>query len=55
MCNKSDNNLKVTSVRSSLDLGNKIWIEKEFIDIAFHSKNPRPGILFLPPVSFQII
>ena len=51
-----DNNLDITSVRSSLDLGNKIWIGKPFIDIVFYFKNPRPGFLsFLPPVSFEII
>ena len=38
---KVDNNLKITSVRSSLDLGNKIWIGKPFMDIVFHFKNSR--------------
>ena len=55
MCNKSENNLEITSVRSSLDLGNKIWIGKPFIDIAFHFKNPRLGFSFLPSLSFEII
>ena len=55
VCNKSDNNLEITSVRSSLDLGNKIWIGKPFIDITFHFKNPRLGFSFLPPLSFEII
>ena len=52
---KVDNNLEITSVRSSLDLGNKIWIGKPFIDIVFHFKTPRLGFSFLPPVSFEII
>ena len=51
---KVDNNLEITSVRPSLDLGNKIWIGKPFIDIVFHFKNPRLDFLFLPPVSFEI-
>ena len=34
-----DNNIEITSVRSSLDLGNKIWIGKPFIDI-FTSETP---------------
>ena len=38
---KVDNNLEITSVRSSLDLGNKIWIGKPFMDIVFHFKNSR--------------
>ena len=37
---KVDNNLEITSVRSSLDLGNKIWIGTPFIDIVFHFKPP---------------
>ena len=53
--NESDNNLQITSVRSSLDLSNKIWIGKPFIDIAFHFKNPRLGFSFLPPVGFENI
>ena len=52
---KKDNNLEITSVRFSLDLGYKVWIGKAFIDIVFHFKNPRLGFLFLPPVSFEII
>ena len=52
---KVDNNLEITSVCYSLDLGNKIWIGKPFIDIFFHFKNPRLGCSFLPPVSFEII
>ena len=55
VCNKSDNNLEIPSVRSSLDLGNKIWIGKPLIDIVFHFKNPRLGFSFLPPISFEII
>ena len=55
VCSKSDNNLEITSVRSSLDLGNKIWIGKPFIGIVFHFKNPRQGLSVLPPVSFEII
>ena len=47
-----DNNLEITSVRSSLDLGNEIWIGKPFIDLVL--KNPRLGFSFLPPVSFEI-
>ena len=30
---KVENNLEITSVRSSLDLGNEIWNGKPFIDI----------------------
>ena len=52
---KVDSNLEITSVRSSLDLGNKIWIGKPFIDIDFYLKNTRLGFSFLPPVSFEII
>ena len=52
---KVDNNLEITSVRSSLDLGNKIWIWKPFIDMVCHFKKPRLGCSFLPPVSFEII
>ena len=47
--------LEITSVRSSLDLGYKIWIGKPFIDIVFHFENPRLGFSFLLPVSFEII
>ena len=50
-----DNNLEITYVRSSLDLGNKIRIGKPFIDIFFHFKNPRLRFLFLPPESLEII
>ena len=35
---KVGNNLEITSVRSSLDLGNKIWIGKPFIDTVFVKK-----------------
>ena len=49
------NNIETTSVLSCLDLGNKIWIEKPFIDIVFHLNNLRLGFWFLPPVSFEII
>ena len=52
---KVDNNLEITSVRSSLDLGNKIGIGKAFIDTVFHFKTPRLDFSFLPPVSFEII
>ena len=52
--NKIDNNLEITSARSSLDLCNKIWFGP-FIDTAFHFKTPRLGFSFLPPVSFEII
>ena len=34
---KMDNNLESTSVHSSLDLGNKIWIGKPFIDSFSHN------------------
>ena len=51
---KVDNNLEITSARSSLDLCNKIWIGP-FIDTACHFKTPRLGFSFLPPVSFEII
>ena len=37
---KVDNNLEITSVRSSLDLGNKIGIGKAFIDTVFYLKTP---------------
>ena len=37
---KVDNNLEITSVRSSLDLGNKIWIGKPFIDSFSLQKPP---------------
>ena len=47
---KVNNNLEITSVRPSLDLGNKIWIGKPFIEIVFHFKNPRLGLQFLPSV-----
>ena len=43
---KVDNNLEITSVRSSLDSGNKIWIGKPFTDIVFHFKNTRLGFSF---------
>ena len=46
VCNKSGNNLELTFLRSSLDLGNKIWIGKPFIDIVFHFKKPRVGFPF---------
>ena len=46
MCNKSDNNLEITSVRSSLDLGNKIWIGKSFIEIVFPLQKP-PSRFFI--------
>ena len=52
---KVDNNLEITSVHSSVDLGSKIWIAKPFIDMVFHFKNPRLGFSFLPSVSFEII
>ena len=52
---KVDNNLEIYSARSSLDLGNKIWIGKLFINIVFHFKNPRLGFSFLPPISFELI
>ena len=52
---KVDNNPEINSVRSSLDLGNKIWIGKPFIDTVFHFKNPNLDFSFLPPVSFEII
>ena len=55
MCNKSYNNLDITSVRSSLDLGKKIWIKKPIMGIVFHFKNPHLGFSFLPAVSFEII
>ena len=51
---KVDNNLEITSVCSSLDLGNKVSVGKPFIDIVFHFKNPRLGFSFLPPVSYEI-
>ena len=35
---KVGNNLEITSVRFSLDLGNKIWIGKPFIDTVFVKK-----------------
>ena len=45
LCNlcvtKVDNNLGITSARSSLDLGNKIWIGKPVIDIIFYFKTSR--------------
>ena len=50
-----DNNLEITSVRSSFGLGNKIWIENPFIDIVFHFQNPCLGFSFLQPVSLEII
>ena len=43
---KSDNNLEITSVRSSLDLGNKIWIGKAFIEIVFPLQKP-PSRFFI--------
>ena len=52
VCNKNDNKLEITFVRSSLDLGNEIELENHlsiFTDI-YHFKNP-----FLPRVSFEII
>ena len=52
VCNKNDNKLEITFVRSSLDLGNEIELENHlstFIDI-YHFKIP-----FLPRVSFEII
>ena len=52
---KVDNNLEITSARSSLGLGNKIWIENPFIDIVFRFQNPRLGFSFLQPVSLEII
>ena len=51
---KVNNNLEITSVRSSLDLSNKTWIGT-FIDIVFYFKNLRLGFSFLPQVSFEII
>ena len=41
MCNKKYNYLEIPSIRSSLDLGNKIWIEKPFID-SFSLQKPPP-------------
>ena len=55
MCKENDNNLEITSVHSSLDLGNKVRIGTPFIDIVFHFKNPCLGFSFLPHVSFEII
>ena len=55
VCNESDNNQDITSVYSSLDLGNKIWIGNSVIDIAFYFKTPRLGFSSLPPVSLEII
>ena len=49
----ANNNLEITSVHSSLDLCNKIWIGP-FVDV-FHFKTPRLCSSFLPPVSFEII
>ena len=43
---KVDNNLEITSVRSSLDLGNKIWIGKSFIEIVFPLQKP-PSRFFI--------
>ena len=42
VCNKNDNKLEITFVRSSLDLGNKIWIGKPFIDIYRHLSLQKP-------------
>ena len=47
MCNKSDNNLEITSVRSSLVLGKKIWIGMPFINIVFHFKKKTPSRFFI--------
>ena len=52
---KLDNNLEITSVRSFLDLGNKIWIGKAFITIVFDFKNPCLDFSFFPLVNFEII
>ena len=52
---KVNNNLEITSVRFSLDLGNKFELENHLLTIVFHFKNPRLGFWFLPPVSFEII
>ena len=40
VCNKSDSNLEIISVCSSLDLGYKIWTGKPFIEIVFPLQNP---------------
>ena len=37
---KVDNNIEINSVRSSLDLGNKVWVGQPFINIAFQFKKP---------------
>ena len=50
-----NNNLEISSVLSSLDLGNKFELENHLSTIVFHFKNPRLGYSFLPPVSFEII
>ena len=48
LCNlyrtKVNNNLEITSVRSSLDLDNKFELENHLSTIVFHFKNPRLDI-----------